>query len=234
MLINYVRMLHEHLVHILPLASQAAALGPSQFKQTAKILQDGPSGVLLPELAVGLVLLQLKLPLHLVESDCIPLVGELVERLDQFNRLAPGSHMEDEDDLAWSDVKSKFVSTSIYMTFVQNMQSYLQWILAILCVLCTLTFDPGIRMPSTVKKLITPEDIENHNKEGGAWGIVHGKVYDLRELANEAPCEREKLLAYAGQDATKAFEAIKHSDFAHETAQKFVKGTYSEVKSNNN
>ena len=107
MLINYVRMLHEHLTHVLPSASQAAALGPTQFRQAAKILQDGPSGVLLPELAIGLVLLQLRLPLRLVESDCIPLVGELVDRLDQFNRLAPGAHMEDEDDLAWSDVKSK-------------------------------------------------------------------------------------------------------------------------------
>ena len=100
-------MLHEHLTHVLPLASQAAALGPAQFRQAAKILQDGPSGVLLPELAIGLVLLQLRLPLQLVESDCIPLVGELVDCLDQFNRLAPGAHMEDEDDLAWSDVKSK-------------------------------------------------------------------------------------------------------------------------------
>ena len=108
-LINYVRMLHEHLLHILPLASQAAALGPVQFRQTAKILQDGPSGILLPELAIGLVLLQMRLPLQLVETDCIPLVGELVERLDQFNRLAPGAHVEDEDDLAWSDVKSELI-----------------------------------------------------------------------------------------------------------------------------
>jgi cytochrome b involved in lipid metabolism len=80
------------------------------------------------------------------------------------------------------------------------------------------------------RKLITPEDIENHNKEGGAWGVVQGKVYDLQALANKAPCGREALLAYAGQDATKAFEAVKHSDFAHEMAQQFLKGTYSEVK----
>ena len=122
-LINYVRMLHEHLAHVLPLASQAAALGPTQFKQTAKILQDGPSGVLLPELAIGLVLLQLRLPLRLVESDCIPLVGELVDRLDQFNRLAPGAHMEDEDDLAWSDVKSesrRFFLTNVAFFCLHN------------------------------------------------------------------------------------------------------------------
>ena len=94
-----------------------------------------------------------------------------------------------------------------------------------------LNFDPGVRVPpSMARKLITPEDIENHNKEGGAWGVVQGKVYDLQALANKAPCGREVLLAYAGQDATKAFEAVKHSDFAHEMAQQFLKGTYSEVK----
>lgn len=119
-LVNYVRMLHEHLAHILPLAAQAAALGPTQFKQTAKILQDGPSGVLLPELAIGLVLLQLRLPLQLVESDCIPLVGELVDHLDQLNRLAPGAHMEDEDDLAWSDVKSESCLSSCQCTSVHT------------------------------------------------------------------------------------------------------------------
>lgn len=80
------------------------------------------------------------------------------------------------------------------------------------------------------RKLITPEDIENHNKEGGAWGVIHGKVYDLQALANKAPCGREALLAYTGQDATKAFETVKHSDFAHEMAQQFLKGTYSEVR----
>ena len=78
-------------------------------------------------------------------------------------------------------------------------------------------------------KLITPEDIENHNKEGGAWAIVHGKVYDVKALSDVAPCGAEELLAQAGQDATKAFDAVKHSDNALMMAQKFLIGTYSEV-----
>lgn len=78
-------------------------------------------------------------------------------------------------------------------------------------------------------KLITPEDIENHNKEGGAWAIVQGKVYDFKALAELAPCGAEKLLGYVGQDATQAFEAFKHSDLAYKMAMKFLKGTYSEV-----
>ena len=83
--------------------------------------------------------------------------------------------------------------------------------------------------PTLTGKLITPEDIENHNKEGGAWAIVHGKVYDVKALSDLAPCGAEELLAQAGQDATKAFDAVKHSDNALKMAQKFLIGTYSEV-----
>ena len=93
-----------------------------------------------------------------------------------------------------------------------------------------LTFDSGVRTPSTAGKLITPEDIENHNKEGGAWAIVQGKVYDFKALADKVPCGAEKLLTYTGQDATKAFEAIKHPDFTFEMARHCLVGTYSEVR----
>ena len=78
-------------------------------------------------------------------------------------------------------------------------------------------------------KLITPEDIENHNKEGGAWAIVQGKVYDFKALSDHAPCGAKELLAHVGQDATKAFDAVKHSDNEFKMAQKFLIGTYSEV-----
>ena len=94
----------------------------------------------------------------------------------------------------------------------------------------SLTFDLGVNAPTKAGKLITPEDIENHNKEGGVWAIIQGKVYDFQALVEKAPCGKEKLFTHVGQDATKAFEAVKHSDFAHEMAQQFLIGTYSEVK----
>ena len=105
-LMKYVAMLHEHASQVLPLAAQVASLSPDHFKKASKVLQCGPCGMLLSELSVGLVLLQLRVPMNMVESDCVPLIGELLQHLDHFNRLAPGALKEDVEDLAWSDVKS--------------------------------------------------------------------------------------------------------------------------------
>lgn len=75
----------------------------------AAILHSGPCGLIIPELTVSLVLLLLRVPLQLVESDCVPLFGDLIEVFDQFNRLASEAYMEDEMDLSWSDSTSKDV-----------------------------------------------------------------------------------------------------------------------------
>lgn len=82
-LIKYIAMLHEHTTQVLPLASHVASFSIKHFSLVAKVVQEGPTGALLPELAVGLVLLQLRMPLQMAESDCAPLVGELVEHLDR-------------------------------------------------------------------------------------------------------------------------------------------------------
>ena len=82
-LIKYIAMLHEHTTQVLPLASHVASFSIKHFSLVAKVVQEGPTGTLLPELAVGLVLLQLRMPLQMAESDCVPLVGELVEHLDR-------------------------------------------------------------------------------------------------------------------------------------------------------
>ena len=34
-------------------------------------------------------------------------------------------------------------------------------------------------------QLIRPEDIENHNKDGGAWLVKDGKVYNVEEFQQE-------------------------------------------------
>ena len=33
--------------------------------------------------------------------------------------------------------------------------------------------------------VIEKADLENHNKEGGLWVIIHGKVYDLQEFKDQ-------------------------------------------------
>lgn len=102
-LMKYISMLHHHTTQVLPTASQLVSLNPKYFKVASQILRKGPVVTLIPELSVSMVLLQLKMPFKLLESKCVPLVGELMKLLDDFNSLAPGAYEEDEQDLAWPD-----------------------------------------------------------------------------------------------------------------------------------
>ncbi len=45
---------------------------------------------------------------------------------------------------------------------------------------------------------IRKADLENHNKDGGLWVIIHGRVYDVQDFKANAPCGSELLLEYAG------------------------------------
>jgi cytochrome b involved in lipid metabolism len=33
--------------------------------------------------------------------------------------------------------------------------------------------------------VIQEADLENHNKEGGLWVVIHGKVFDLQEFKDQ-------------------------------------------------
>jgi len=61
-------------------------------------------GSLLPELSLGLVLLQMKAAPVMVTTKCILSLGKLINLLDQFNRFAPGIHAMDVEDLAWTNL----------------------------------------------------------------------------------------------------------------------------------
>ena len=108
-LLKYMSMLHHHVLQVLPMASQLVSQDPRHFRVAWQVLREGPAVTLLPELAISLVLLQLKLPFKFLESKCLPLVGELVKLLDEFNRLAPGVLEADEQDLVWPDTHSEFL-----------------------------------------------------------------------------------------------------------------------------
>ncbi len=102
---KYIVMLHKHATLSLTLATQVASISSLHFSSSLAILQSGPCGQVIPELAVGMVLLLLRVPLQLTESGCVPLLGQLVEVMDLFNRLAPEAHLEDREDLAWAESK---------------------------------------------------------------------------------------------------------------------------------
>ena len=47
--------------------------------------------------------------------------------------------------------------------------------------------------------LIRKADLENHNKDGGMWVVIHGKVYDIQDFKIQAPCGADVLMQYAGE-----------------------------------
>lgn len=59
---KYVTMLHEHVGHIMPTALHMSQISQDHFICVGNILQRGPMGVILPEISLGLVLLQLRMP----------------------------------------------------------------------------------------------------------------------------------------------------------------------------
>lgn len=56
-------------------------------------------------------------------------------------------------------------------------------------------------------RLITKEDIDNYNKDGGAWAHFNGKVYDLKAFEMYCASRAELQTFYEdGVDVHEAFE----------------------------
>ena len=77
---------------------------------------------------------------------------------------------------------------------------------------------------------ISQEDIDTHNKEGGAWAVIHGKVYDLLSFTHRAPSGSDRLLASVGKDASKDFDAAGYSDFTHDLLEQCLVGNYRDAE----
>lgn len=76
---------------------------------------------------------------------------------------------------------------------------------------------------------IRKADLDNHNKDGGLWVVIHGRVYDLHEFKTQAPCGQDTLLQCAGDSVSEAFESAHHSPEAREMMQSFFVGNYIDV-----
>jgi E3 ubiquitin-protein ligase HERC2 len=53
------------------------------------------------------VLLQLRNPSVVQSSRVVPVMEQLLDIMDNFNKLAPGLDRDDKEDLAWPGVFSK-------------------------------------------------------------------------------------------------------------------------------
>ncbi|CAI2179633.1 19778_t:CDS:1 [Funneliformis geosporum] len=61
-------------------------------------------------------------------------------------------------------------------------------------------------------RLISAQEISEHNKREDCWVIIHGKVYDLTNFLPEHPGGIKVILNQAGKDATAAFDPIHPLD----------------------
>ncbi|CAF4974609.1 unnamed protein product [Rotaria sp. Silwood1] len=64
-----------------------------------------------------------------------------------------------------------------------------------------------------VTRIITEEELSEHNKDGDAWFAVNGHVYDATEYLKDHPGGSESIILASGADASDDFMAI-HSDIA--------------------
>ncbi|XP_076028585.1 E3 ubiquitin-protein ligase HERC2 isoform X2 [Oratosquilla oratoria] len=75
-------------------------------------------------------------------------------------------------------------------------------------------------------QVIRKADLENHNKDGGLWIVVNGKVYDVQDFRASAPCGSDVLQYYSGQDATQVWEMANHSAHARDMMASYFVGNY--------
>ncbi|CAL1297267.1 unnamed protein product [Larinioides sclopetarius] len=193
---KYVCLLTSFVCKALSEASSLGTSGTYLFAVASSILESDITGVLLPEFLVCLVQLEIMYPSLIHEAQLIPVLSQLLDHLDKFNQLAPGMDREDTADLLWHGIPSSNLSLA---AMVHSNEDY---------------------------PIIYKTDLENHNKDNGLWTIIHGKVYDLQEFKNRAPCGVLNLEQYAGKDATKAFESTKHSEEAKKLMKTFFIGNY--------
>ncbi|XP_048243824.1 E3 ubiquitin-protein ligase HERC2-like isoform X1 [Haliotis rufescens] len=192
---KYCMLLCTHVGDILPAAASIASSSSRHFSLVSKIIVKDVTGVLLPEMVTCMILLNLRSPEIVTLSKAVPVLEEILDILDKFNRLAPGLDRDDKEDLAWPGVWS------------HTLERYTQT-----------SFDDV--------QMIRKADVENHNKDGGLWVVIHGKVYDVHDFKSLAPCGRDLLKKYAGRDASSAFEAAHHSEEAREMMMAFYVGQY--------
>lgn len=194
---KYVSLLCNHASDILPLGASLACNSGKHFSLVSKIISSDVTGVLLPEMLTCMVLLQLRSPAMVQASGSVPILEQMLDILDKYNRLAPGLSREDKEDLAWPGVWSHNLE--------KQQQKYQEDV-----------------------QIIRKADLENHNKDGGMWIVIHGKVYDIHDFKSQAQCGWEILTDYVGKDASAIFESVHHSTTAREMMQTFYVGQYVE------
>ena len=71
---------------------------------------------------------------------------------------------------------------------------------------------------------ISAAEVAKHNKEGDAYVIIRGCVYDVSHFLQDHPGGVDILLDETGKDATASFDSVGHSEAAKSTLAGFFMG----------
>ncbi|KAF9266278.1 cytochrome b5 [Marasmius fiardii PR-910] len=81
-----------------------------------------------------------------------------------------------------------------------------------------------------MSKVVTFEELKDHNTKDNLWLLISGKVYDVTKWLDEHPGGDEVIIAEAGaRDATEAFEDVGHSDEARALLPGMLVGNFEET-----
>ena len=199
---KYLNFLSHHINDVMSIATSIVESGtPRTYVAVSKILERDAMGVLLPDFMLNLTFLHEKDRTFLLESK-MSLLRHWLKHLDAYNKLAPALLKEDADDMFWqSSMKYASIPTSIHPVSEAQMTQE-----------C-----------ATIRRA----DLENHNKDGGLWIVIDGRVYDVQDFKNQAPCGSEVFCQFENcEDATEAFHGIKHSESAMEMLNSFFVGNF--------
>ena len=97
---KYIQLLCCHVSQVLVQAHNYANTA-DRFPRISHIIEQELPTVLLPEFITSLLLLHTRIGLGTELSTVFPVLRDLLELLDKFNKLAPNIALEDSEDLAW-------------------------------------------------------------------------------------------------------------------------------------
>ena len=128
---KYIQLLCCHVSQVLVQAHNYASTAELLPRISGIIEQELPS-VLLSEFLTSLLFLHTRIGLRTELSKVFPVLRDLMELLDKFNRLASNIMLEDSEDLVWSEEglgkKLMFFEASIKdVCFVDCWNSINKW-----------------------------------------------------------------------------------------------------------
>ncbi|XP_048483222.1 NADH-cytochrome b5 reductase-like protein alnC isoform X2 [Plutella xylostella] len=75
-----------------------------------------------------------------------------------------------------------------------------------------------------MSRIISREEVKKHHRCDSTWIIIANKVYDVTSFLEEHPGGADSLLEVAGQDGTRQFEDVGHSEDARKLLKKYYIG----------